>query len=458
VSGHAPVALRGEARVPGGTPASATVTLGPAGFTVAVGGSTPWAAADRDITAVSVDGGTVLLQLGSGASAERWLFERFGAGLGGLVRGLRDGRLRQWLTDGLLEIGGEPIELVEASFGSSTGVAQLLYHRRGVVVAPLDEGLPRLRVRRGDIGAVDADPGVGRVRIAGGDGPVATGRAPMRDSGAAPSVIETIELRGLGEMATSHAARWTELRDAAAADMTAIQTGFVADAPLEVRRRAGMVLREGRPADGAALGVAWEPLERAVLVDPTFAASYRALVAKAAGTGAVRWVAMAPESPGAPESPKVWFLVGLPGNLVALELVSTGAHATYLFRVAPRATYAEGGADTAALAAAVRDVSEALIDGRFLREPMALPAARLAEAPYLRYRLAIAALPSLATARARFVARIVHRDESTWGLAVDDLIRWHGDARDEAAEWPGRTTQESMIDESSGGDSGPPTS
>ncbi len=136
--------------------------------------------------------------------------------------------------------------------------------------------------------------------------------------------------------------------------------------------------------------------------------------------------------------------MGLPGNLLALELVSEGAHATYLFRVVPRASY--GGSVTPdALEAAVADVSEALIDARFLREPIALPAARLAEAEYLRYRLALAALPTLAAARARFVARLVHSDAAAWEAALRDAITWHEGCRDDAAEWPGRSAQETQI-------------
>jgi hypothetical protein len=456
VSAGAPIVLRGEARTPGGTPAAATVTLGPTGFTVVVGGAPPWEAAYRDAEMISVDGGGVLVQLGRGPGAERWLFERFGQQLGALARGLRDGRLREWLADGLADVSAdEPIELVEFAFGSDAGVAQLLYHRRGVVLAPLDERLPRLRIRRADIGIVEAQPDRGRVRVSGVDGPVATGRAVTGDGAAAQVPIEAVELRTLGQSTSSHAARWTTLRDAAAADVAAILAGFIPDAPFEVRRQAAAVVREGRPADATALGDGWARLERAVLVDPTFAESYRALVARAGGTGAARWLAMAPVAPGNPSDPKAWFLVGLPGNLVALELVSTGAHATYLFRVAPRAAFVEGTPDSAALAAAVRDVSEALIDARFLREPMALPAEQLAEPRHLRYRLAIGALPSLAAARARFVARIVHRDAESWGAALDDLIRWHGTVRDEAAEWPGRAGQETMIDAAGAGEGGP---
>ncbi len=81
-----------------------------------------------------------------------------------------------------------------------------------------------------------------------------------------------------------------------------------------------------------------------------------------------------------------------------MELVSEGAHATYCFRVLPRASYA-GQAPAAmrpALDGAVASISQTLLDIRFLREPIGLPDAALASPDYLRYRLAIAELPSLA--------------------------------------------------------------
>jgi len=437
VTSSDPMVLRGEARAPGGTAASTTVTLGPVGFSVAVGGAAPWQAAYRDIATIVVDEDAALVQLGAGDGAERWVFERFGTGLGNLVRGLRDGRLRQWLTDGLVEIADdEPVQSIELDDGSGAGSAQLLYHGRGVALAPLDERRPRRRVRRADIGTVTATAAKGNLRIETTGG--------------------VVEILRLGQTTMSHAARWTALRDGATADVSAIVTGVVPDAPFEVRRAIASVLREGRPADAAALGDGWDALERAVLTEPTFAESYRALVSMAGGTSARRWLAMAPEDPGAPERPRIWFLVGLPGNLVALELVSEGAHATYLFRVAPRATYEAGRIDTIALEEAVAEISEALVDGRFLREPMALSDARLVLPRYLRYRLALRALPSLARARARFVARIVHRDPASWRAALDDLIAWHGSVGDETADWPGRSTQESQIDDAQAGDDGLP--
>jgi hypothetical protein len=134
-------------------------------------------------------------------------------------------------------------------------------------------------------------------------------------------------------------------------------------------------------------------------------------------------------------------------------LSRAGAHATYFFRVMPRAQYKGEPPEKLGIAAeqAVRDISEALVDCRFLREPMALPADQLRLPEYLRYRLALAVLPSLAMARRRFVARIVHRSEKSWAAAVANLIEWHAAARDETTEWPGRKAQESAIS-AAGGD------
>jgi hypothetical protein len=453
----APIVVRGRSAVADGSAATATVTLQADGFGVAVGEAAPWWAAYRDVVSVRAEAGTVHLEVGTGPAAQHWAFERLGRALGTLVRELRDGRLRQWLTDGLVDLdGSEPIELVEFAAGASAGIASILYHGRGVAVAPLDERLPRFRIRRPDIGTVTADRGTGRIRVEGWAGPLASGRVASGDATQAEVVLDAIELSGLGEMAESHRRRWTSLRDSAAADIAAILAARLADAPFEIRRQAATILREGWPADPTELGDTAALVEASILTHPAFAESYRMLVARAGGLAAPRWIAMAPIRPGDPEDPRIWFLVGLPGNLMALELVSGGAHATYLFRVAPRATFDERRVDPADLWAAVREISEALVDARFLREPMALQRDRLAEPRYLRYRLAIAALPSLAAARARFVARIVHVDPTSWAAALDDLIRWHGSTLDEDAGWPGRASMEVQIEATQPGEDAAP--
>ncbi len=436
-----PVTLRGEARRPGGTASTATVALGEDAFTVAVAGGSPWSAGYRDLGTVMADGGTVMIQLGNEPDAERWLFERFGNLAGSLTRGLREGRLRQRLADGLIETGPrEEIDLVEYEAGPETGVAQLLYHDRGLVLAPVDDRFAWRRIRRADIGSVDLEASVGGVAV------WSAGRSLPASPGTGPA----LRLLRLGPTAVRHRDRWAALRDGAATDASAIVAGLIPDAAFGIRRAASATMLEGRPATPESLGDAWAALEAATLGHEPFADSYRVLREIGGGAAAApRWLVVAPERPGSTSEPRLWFFVGLPGNLTAMELVSAGSHATYLFRVVPRASFT-GSLPAGALDTAVADVSEALIDARFLREPMALPAARLAEPAGLRYRLALASLPTLAAARARFVARVVHRDPESWRQAIEELVAWHGSARDEAAEWPGRAAQEAQVDDDAG--------
>jgi hypothetical protein len=301
----------------------------------------------------------------------------------------------------------------------------------GFVVCPLDERVTWIHFRRASIGTVEV-PAPGDVAIAGDPG--------------------TLTLRGLGAASTRLHDKIAKLRDGAFSDAAGFVDQLMPDAAFGVRQMASDLLVDGRPTRPDKFGDArWPVVETAVLGEPKFAASYQSLCSSA-GSAAPRWVAMSPVDPGG-KDPKIWFLIAMPGNLVALELVTAGAHATYFFRVMPRASYKGEPPEKLGVAGeqAVRDISEALVDCRFLREPMALPADQLKLPAYLRYRLALAVLPSLSMARARFVARIVHRSEASWAAAVADLIRWHSGVQDEAAEWPGRAAQESAIS-AAGGD------
>ena len=439
-----PVILRGDAHRPGEAAAPVTVTLQEAEFSIAAGSAAPVSAGYRDITSILVDAGAVAVALGSGPGSVRWVFERFGTLTGVLVKGLRDGRFRQRLADGLVELpSSTEIELVEYTAGGETGIAQLAYDDRGATLAPLDDRLPWHRVRRADVGTAELAASVGGVAVHG------AGRSlpPMPDGG------PTLRLVRVGQTAPQHIKRWSALRDGTAADALAIVSALIPDASFGARTLASSQLLEGRPCSPLSLGEAWGPLEAAVLAVPPFDVSYGVLRSVGGGEAAPRWLACAPETPGKADDPRLWFFVGLPGNLVALELVSGGAHATYLFRVVPRSAWT-GALPAGALETAVAEVSEALIDARFLREPMALPAAQLALPDALRYRLALAALPSLAAARARFVARLVHSDPATWEAALRDLVTWHGSCHDDAAQWPGGAAQEAQVDDAGGGSVG----
>ncbi len=442
------IEIHGEARPAGPNAAlePAIVSLDSTGLTLQVGTGRPIRAGYRDLSLIAIQQSTVLLILGDGPDAMRWILEKFGDRLGPLVRTLRELRLKQRLSDGLVKVPDGPAELVEFAWTpttsplgpgpdgpltATTGVGQLVVHPWGFVVCPVDERATWIHFRRASIATVKM-PGPGDVVVDGEPG--------------------TLALRGVGPAATRLHDTLQQLRDGAFADAAGFVEQLLPDAPFGVRQKASDTLVDGRPTRPGVFGESgWPIVETAVLGEPTFADSYQSLC-QTAGLAAPRWVAMSPVDPGGTD-PKIWFLIAMPGNLVALELVTAGAHATYFYRVMPRAQYKGEAPEKLGVAAekAVRDISEALVDCRFLREPMALPADQLRLPKYLNYRLALAVLPTLAWARARFVARIVHRSPASWSAAVADLIRWHATARDEAAEWPGRAAQESQISEAGDG-------
>ena len=434
--------IRGEARLagPDTTLEPTVIGLDATGLTLEIGTARPIRAAYRDISLIAIQQETALVVLGDGPDALRIILAKFGARLGPLVRMLRELRLKQRLSDGLVKVPDDPAELVEFGWTpttsplgpgpdgpatATTGVGMFVVHGWGFVVSPLDERQGWIHYRRAVITSV-AMPEPGQVAVDGRPG--------------------TLTLRGLGPASTRLHDRLQKLRDGAFDDASGFVEQLMPDAPFGVRQKASQLLVDGQPTRPAAFGDAgWPVVEEAVLGEPTFADSYHSLC-ESAGALAPRWVAMSPVDPGSSEN-KIWFLIAMPGNLVALELVSAGAHATYFFRVMPRAEYRGEPPEKLGIAAekAVRDVSEALVDIRFLREPMALPADQLRLPKYLRYRLALAVLPTLAWARGRFVARIVHRDPTSGSNAVADLVKWHSTVTDEAAEWPGRTAQEATI-------------
>lgn len=398
-----PIVVSGEGRAIPGAGASGTSQLR---FElrlddfVVLGAGSPIGAAYRDVSTVAVDQGRVLLAIGG----TRLIAERLGAGLGTLVGTLRDRRARQLLSDRFIEVpDADSIDLVEYRADSEQGVAQLAYHPWGVALLPLDERLPWRLLRRADIAAVSAEPLKGRLKVDVTPRPGAPDARP-------------IELLGLGLAVERERARLAGLRERALADAAAIVDRLTPGTPADVRNGAGRLLVDGRPVTPAELGAAWPDVEGAVLSDPTYARSYEQLVERAGGATqpSGRWISLAPRVPGKPDEHMCWFFVALPRDLVAFELVSGGSHATYLFRA---------GGD---LAATVYDVSESLIDSRFLREPIYLPEQELADPERQRYRFAIAALPSLRAARARFAGRLIHVDDASWSRALDEAINTRG--------------------------------
>ncbi|MBI5549715.1 MAG: hypothetical protein HY901_37995 [Deltaproteobacteria bacterium] len=99
-----------------------------------------------------------------------------------------------------------------------------------------------------------------------------------------------------------------------------------------------------------------------------------------------------------------------PGNAVAIEAVTRGGRATYLFRIAPPEIYREASSEelTRLSRERITSVSLALVALGFKREPLYLPEERIHTGPYARYRLALRLSAALKAARASFVGRAIH--------------------------------------------------
>ncbi len=125
----------------------ATVSLDSTGLTLEVGTGRPIRAGYRDLSLIAIQQSTVLLVLGDGPDAMRWILEKFGDRLGPLVRTLRELRLKQRLSDGLVKVPDGPAELVEFAWTptasplgpgpdgpatATTGVGQLVVHAMGL--------------------------------------------------------------------------------------------------------------------------------------------------------------------------------------------------------------------------------------------------------------------------------------------------------------------------------------
>jgi len=199
--------------------------------------------------------------------------------------------------------------------------------------------------------------------------------------------------------------------------------------------------RDGRAvkeSEASAVGAeVWSRLEQATIREPGLRESYDAL--RSIGQPGQAWIGFRPggeeggegrvaanaldeESPPplpdasgtAPESEDrpaffCWFFVRV-GRAVALEVVSEGDHATYLFRVGTDADRD------------VRAINRALRYLQFRREPVYAPEEELESGRLSRFRLAVRRHAPLRLARAAFLGRALHTTASAWRKAVDAAV------------------------------------
>ncbi len=143
----------------------------------------------------------------------------------------------------------------------------------------------------------------------------------------------------------------------------------------------------------------------------------------------------------------IWMLIPMvsddptaPGNAIAFEASGTdSARATYFFRIAGRAEYAElPGPERRKMAESVIGrTSDALTEINFRREPIYLDDAALIDGAHDNYRYAILALPGLRDLRERFIGRVSHVSEEKYSQDIDDLLKFNVSARSDSERWKG---------------------
>ncbi len=140
----------------------------------------------------------------------------------------------------------------------------------------------------------------------------------------------------------------------------------------------------------------------------------------------------------------IWFLIPVfkkeIGNAIAMEATSQNGKgkATYFFRIMPRAEYAKNPnmsqmeelADELAT-----KINKAMIKTEFRRQPIYLPAEKLDDPKYKKYKFAIEKFPELKELRRLFVGRVMHYSQEQWESDVNDILKFNVSTQDDDAKW-----------------------
>jgi len=139
----------------------------------------------------------------------------------------------------------------------------------------------------------------------------------------------------------------------------------------------------------------------------------------------------------------IWFMipvmgeVSVGGNAIVLEVTSETGHATYLFRVMPRAEFATTAAERFSEQAAIviGDLNEAIIATGFRREPIYLSGDQLNTPEYSKYLYAADHLEPLKLLRERFFARIIHTGLDQWKADLTDALHFNTSIIEDTPRW-----------------------
>ncbi len=146
----------------------------------------------------------------------------------------------------------------------------------------------------------------------------------------------------------------------------------------------------------------------------------------------------------------LWFLIPIfKSNAIAMEATSQGdqaghptvpgkGKATYFFRIMPRAEYAKN-QDLAKMEKLVdeliKKINKAMLKTEFRRQPIYLPAEKLDDPKYKKYKFAIEKFPELKELRQLFMGRVMHYSKEQWESDVNDILKFNVSVQDDNAKW-----------------------
>ncbi len=141
-----------------------------------------------------------------------------------------------------------------------------------------------------------------------------------------------------------------------------------------------------------------------------------------------------------------WFFVPIygedkskTGNAIAFETAGekeTG-RATYFFRIIGREEYKEASKVKidGQIDSLISKINRGLTAINFRREPIYLPAEKLEEPEYAKYKFSMAKIPEIKLMRELFIGRVIHRDNEQWQEDVKNLLQFNISSGDDAAKF-----------------------
>lgn len=143
------------------------------------------------------------------------------------------------------------------------------------------------------------------------------------------------------------------------------------------------------------------------------------------------------ETPQEKPKEEIWFMVPLPSNAIAMEVVTAPGHATYFFKIKSRGEFRSVSlaALQADIAQVMDDLSLSLIDLRFRRTPIYIGEEMFNRPEYVVYKFAVKKLSNLRRIRELFIGRVIHRSLDQWKKDTESLLQWNTSIKDDSQKW-----------------------